>query len=130
MYYLQEWRQNTHKIAFQIQFVSNYVVKFSGLVQLYTHWLSRIKESCGGPTLVQRDMQVVPGVWGFVVSYGKFFWWLHLLLGRVGKTLKVQSLTYSSFLVHRPVYIVKTNLMQTIICNSSIDPLWPSTPTG
>lgn len=39
LYYLQERRQNTHKIAFQIQFVSSYIVKFSGLVQLYTRWL-------------------------------------------------------------------------------------------
>lgn len=39
LYYLQEWRQNTHKIAFQIQFVSSYIVKLSGLVQLCTRWL-------------------------------------------------------------------------------------------
>lgn len=119
-YYLQEWRQNTHKIAFQIHFVSYYVVKFIGLVQ-YTHWLSRIKQSWGGPTLVRKDMQVVPEVLGFVVSYGKFFWWFHSLLGRVGKRQSVQSLIYSS-LVHRPVYNVKTNF--TIIYNSFNGSLW------
>lgn len=73
LYYLQEWRQNTHKIAFQIQFVSSYIEKFSGLVQLYIPWLSRIKQSWGGPTLVEKDMQVIPEVLGFVVSYGKLF---------------------------------------------------------
>lgn len=73
LYYLQEWRQNTHKIASQIQFVSSYIVKFGGLVQLCTRWLWRIKENWDGPAIVQQGLQVARGHWGLWFPVGNAF---------------------------------------------------------